>query len=294
MPNTLAHFGIQTVASKAVNRSVDVKWIGVGCIIPDIPWIIQRLVSAIPGIDLLSLRIYSMIQASLFFCLILCAVIALLTRSPRYLFLLLAGNSLAHLLLDAAQTKWANGVHLLAPVSWQLSQYSLFWPESVVTIVLSAGGLVIIFYYGWQERYAATALKHSFCCYLLSFSLFLCYMLLPFAFFNAPFEADNHYVRTIRDMEQRAGKTIGFDRGRYDSATATVSIFTGERIKLISAQPISDGMISLRGRFADPNTIVAATVHQHGGNRDALSYAGLSILLILWANALLRQLRKPV
>ncbi len=292
MPNTLAHFGIQTVASKAVDRTADVKWIGVGCLIPDIPWITQRLISVVPGIDLLSLRIYCMIQASLFFCLILCAVFALVNRNPRNLFLLLAGNSLAHLLLDAAQTKWANGVHLLAPVSWQLSQYQLFWPESVVTIVLSAGGLAIIFYYGWQERYRAIYLQHSFFCYLLSFALLLCYLLLPFAFFSATFEADNHYVRTIRDTEQRAGKTIGFDRCHYDSKTETISIFTGERIKLISAQPISDGTISLHGRFAGPDTIVAAMVHQHGGNRDVLSYTGLLILLLLWANTLLRQLRK--
>ncbi len=52
MPNTLAHFGIQTIASKVVDRTAEIKWIAVGCIIPDIPWITQRLISFLaPGVD---------------------------------------------------------------------------------------------------------------------------------------------------------------------------------------------------------------------------------------------------
>ncbi len=290
MPNTLAHFGIQTIASKAVDRTAEVKWIALGCIIPDIPWIVQRLTAFLaPGVDLLSLRVYCLIQASFFFCLIISAAIALLHRNSLRLFLVLGGNSLAHLLLDAAQTKWANGVHLFVPFNWKLNQFHLFWPESGMTIVLTAAGLIIVAYCGWRERHRGFALQRSFFQGLVAFALLLFYLLLPFMFFSEVFEADNHYVQTILDKTQRPGKTIGFDRCRYDKSTAEITIFTSETFQLISDQSLSDGTISLRGRFADENTIVASMVHQHGRSRDVFSYAGLSLLLILWAGAWLKE-----
>ena len=290
MPNTLAHFGIQTLASKAADCTAEVKWIAVGCIIPDIPWITQRLIAFLaPGVDLLSLRVYCLIQASFFFCLLISAAIALLNRNSVRLFLVLGGNSLAHLLLDAAQTKWANGVHLFVPFNWQLSQLHLFWPESTVTIGLTAAGLIIVAYYGWRERQRGFALQRSFFQGLVSFALLLFYVLLPFMFFSEVFAADNHYVRTILDKTERPGKTIAFDRCRYDKSTAEITIFTGETLHLISDQPLGDGTISLRGRFAGENTIVAAMVHQHGRGRDVFSYAGLSLLLFVWAGVFLKE-----
>ena len=290
MPNTLAHFGIQIIASKAADRTAAVKWIAVGCIIPDIPWITQRLISFLaPGIDLLSLRVYCLIQASFFFCLICSAAIALVNRNSLRLFLVLGGNSLAHLLLDAAQTKWANGVHLFVPFNWQLSQFQLFWPESSVTIVLTAAGLIIVAYYGWRERQRGFALQRSFFRGLAAFALLLFYVLLPFMFFSEVFEADNHYVQTILDKTERPGKTIGFDRCRYQKSTAEITIFTGETFSVVADQPLSDGTISLRGRFADEKTIVASMVHQHGRSRDVFSYTGLSLLLFLWAGVFLKE-----
>ncbi len=287
MPNTLAHFGIQALASKAVDRTADIKWVAVGCIVPDLPWITQRLIAfLVPGIDLLSLRVYCLIQASLFFCLLLSGSIALLTRNAGRAFLLLAGNSLVHLLLDAMQTKWANGVHLWAPFSWQLSQFQLFWPEHRISGALTAGGLFIIVYYGWNDRRIVLFLKRSFYPLLLSSLLLISYALLPFMFFDDSIEADNHYVQTLQNKEQRSGKVIGFDRCRYDRSTATITVFTREKFKLISDLSIADGTISLLGKFTDTHTITTSTVHQHSAGRDFYSYAGLSILLLLWGSAL--------
>ncbi len=287
MPNTLAHFGIQTLATKAVDRSADIKWIALGCILPDIPWITQRAVSLLaPGVDLLSLRLYCLIQASLFFCLILSGAIGLLNRSPLRIFLILGGNCLAHLLLDAMQTKWANGVQLSAPFSWQLSQFQLFWPENMISLVLTLSGLVIIVFYGWYDRRMVMVLQRSYPRVTLCLVLVSGYFLLPFMFLNDSFEADNHYVQTLRNEEQRGGKNIGFDRCSYDKSSATITVFTKEKFKLISDQPIESGSISLLGRFVDQSTIVATKVHQHRTKRDLFSYVGLSAFLILWGTAL--------
>nr|MBS0019700.1 hypothetical protein [Gammaproteobacteria bacterium] len=121
MPNTIAHFGLQGAASRLLFGTVDPRWIMVGCVIPDAPWIAQRVVhAAAPGFDPYSLRLYFVAQASLLSSLVLCAACAVLTRTPRVLFFLLGFNVLAHLLLDACQTKWGNGVAIAAPISWSL------------------------------------------------------------------------------------------------------------------------------------------------------------------------------
>ena len=125
MPNTLAHFGIQGVATLVMLRQADPKWIFVGCIIPDVPWILQRIVRpVITDPDLLyDLRLYTIAQASLICCLLLCGAFAVLSANPGRIFAILSLNSCFHLLLDAFQTKWGNGVHrvvyIIGPISLQ-------------------------------------------------------------------------------------------------------------------------------------------------------------------------------
>ena len=71
MPNTLVHLGVQSVSTKALPREADFKWIAVGCIIPDVPWIIQRIILAAgTGIDRFELVLYATAQASFFSSLI--------------------------------------------------------------------------------------------------------------------------------------------------------------------------------------------------------------------------------
>ena len=178
MPNTLAHLGVQSLVTKTVYPAADIKWIGLGCVIPDLPWITQRVVALlVPSVDPLYLRVYCMIQASLFFCILLSAAISQVCRYPLRVFLILGGNSLGHLLLDAMQNKWANGVHLAAPFNWQLSQYHLFWPESWVTVILTACGVVSIVWFGWRNRLYICRFRCSRVPVLLCILLLISYLL---------------------------------------------------------------------------------------------------------------------
>ncbi len=71
MPNTLAHLGVQTLWSKAILPRADFKWISLGCILPDLPWIVQRIVTlGLPGVNPVELRLYWIVQASLGFSLL--------------------------------------------------------------------------------------------------------------------------------------------------------------------------------------------------------------------------------
>ena len=144
MPNTLAHLGLQTLVAAPALRAGEVRWLFLGCVIPDLPWILQRALRGLAVVDLYERRLYAIAQASLAVSLFLCAALAALAARPRRVFVILAASAALHLLLDALQTKWANGVHLAAPFSWQLWNAGLFWPESPISLGLSALGLAVV------------------------------------------------------------------------------------------------------------------------------------------------------
>ncbi len=283
MPNTLAHFGAQILPWKSFDRNASIRWLGLGCIIPDLPWIAQRLLPvAFPSIDLISLRVYCMIEASLFFCLLLAGVFAALSRNSRQVFTILAVSSLTHLLLDAVQTKWANGVHLFVPFSWQMTHFQLFWPEDPLTIGLSLVGLSAIIVIGWRERWQPVGWRITGCRSLLAMLLLAGYLTLPLLFKNGPLQADNHYVSTLLETSQRNGKRIEFDRCYFDRSTGKIKIFTGERIAVIGQLPPASGVISLSGHFVEGSTILIEKMHQHSRWRDVLSVIGLVLLAVIW------------
>ena len=133
MPNTLVHLGIQGLGNRLVSTRIDLKWVFLGCIIPDLPWIFRRVIIGLnSAIDRYDVLLYSAVQASLLFCLLLALACALVSEKPRLVFAILAVNSLIHLLLDAVEIKWGNGVLLLAPLNWQLLNFNLVWPDSVL------------------------------------------------------------------------------------------------------------------------------------------------------------------
>jgi len=120
MPNTLVHLGVQGLGNRLISDNIDLKWVFLGCVIPDFPWILRRaLIALAPGMDLYDVTLYAAVQASLLFCLLLSLVFSVLSARPRLVFGILAANALIHLLLDTIEIKWGNGVFLLAPLSWK-------------------------------------------------------------------------------------------------------------------------------------------------------------------------------
>ncbi len=290
MPNTLAHLGVQTLVSKSLWRAADFKWIAVGCILPDIPWIMQRVVlGLIPGIDATNLHLYVITQSSLFYSLILAGAVSLLALETRKIFLLLAGNSLLHLLLDALQIKWANGALLLAPFSWQLTGFQLFWPEQLPTTLLTGLGLIVLIIFSIKDGltpvyFTITRNRLIPAALVLGF-----YLLSPPLFFSGPLSADNHFVATLLDKEHRSGRKVAFDRGRYDAATGTIRIFSGERLKVTGLPVQKSNTVSLQGIFTDADTVQALKWHIHSPLRDISSLIGLSGILLVWVVALLKK-----
>lgn len=284
MPNTLAHLGVQTIASRAVLRDADLRWIFVGAVIPDVPWIANRaLVFAFPDVDVFAVRPYWIAQASWFGSLWLCAALASLASRPRRVFLLLAANAFGHLLLDALQTKWGNGVHLWAPFDWFTWNLGWFWPESAATVALTGLGALVAAWALVETARRAPQPRRGWpgAGRLALAALFLAlYVGLPLTLRQAVLRADAHSLQTLRSPEGRAGREVGFDRVWLEvpeDGEAQLHVLGGQAFRATGRLPTASGPVSARGRFVDAATLELDAVHRHGGfPREWASYLGLA------------------
>ena len=288
MPNTLAHLGTQGILNHLVKRGIDPKLVALGCLLPDVPWILKRIVT---GLELSSnpytTHIYFTAQASLLITLCLCGALAFLSQKPKEIFLILGINSLLHLLLDGLQIKLANGVHFFAPFSWELWNIGLFWPESFPTYILTGCGLIYIVGQ-WNNgiNQPTTFQLTSLSKIALSLMMFFLYICLPFVFMEGPRQADNHFVRTFEEKDSRIGKTVAFDRRPYikTSSEDVVQVFGKERIKISPPQLDHSATISGLGTFTASGTVELREIHEHiGGLRDASSILGILLIIALWS-----------
>jgi len=298
MPNTLAHFGAQGFLNRFALPSVDPKIVCLGCLLPDVPWIVQRLTKIVyPAMDPYTLRLYVVVQASLLVTLLLCGAIASLASSPSTIFGILGANAVIHLLFDSLQIKWANGVHLFAPFSWELLTVGWFWPESFPTYLLTAMGLG---YVGWQWNRGIhfpwpfrtpTWPRMAWCLVFLAG-----YLCLPVLWLHGPLAYDNHFVRTLRDGEARTGKLVEFDRNRYVRRPEgdVLRTFAGEELFIANPPEVRSGLVSVKGRFVNPHTIRILDIHDHSWwFRDGSTVLGIVLLLGMWLKSLYSMVMRP-
>jgi hypothetical protein len=292
MPNTLAHLGIQSLLTRRLLSNPDLKWVYVGCVVPDVAWILQRAAARLlSSLDLFDLRLYAIVQSSFVFCIVLSLTLALLASNPRRVFTILTLNSFLHLILDACETKWANGVHFLAPFSWTLTNWRLFWPESFPTYVLTALGLAFCL---WQWKVSTSSFDICFRAkpkHILLAVLLLFYLTAPAVFSDGPYRADNHFLRTMKERSDRTNRYVEFDRPYCHSRGRDAVIYSsyGEQITLVGGRGLPEGSISVRGKFLDPTTVKVFEIHDHSGSpRDQLSYLGLGLIAAVWTVAAYR------
>lgn len=289
MPNTLAHLGIQTLIGRGVMPGADVKWVLAACVIPDLSWIGQTVARSLTEIDLIDLRLYAIAQTSLLFSLIIAGAFALLSRTPHRTFAILAIGVALHLMLDATQTKWGNGVLFLAPFDWSLLNLGWYWPEDWPSYGLTLLGVVTVGVLWWRSgpmpwqprwppmpRLAGAA------------ALLVLWGLAPLPLMPMVEAANLHNTGVLNNPATRVGQKIAFDRNRIDQDHVLHS-WTGETFLITGEVPPGPAKISLRGVFTDVNVIAADGVHIHSdGPREWFSYAGLLIVLFWWLHGMWR------
>lgn len=285
MPNTLVHFGAQGAASRGAWPRLDARWIYLGCLLPDLPWILRRAVVGlgIPA-DAFDLRLYTMGLASLVGTLLLCAALAAVTAAPRLVLVVLGANALLHLLLDATELKFGNGVHLGAPFSWRMTSFDLLPGESPVYLLLAAAGALLVAGELWRPRNPPVGFVLAPPRIAASVALLAAYLAFPLPFLPAIQASDSYSVKTLREVGARTGRTVKLDRTLYEGSSegGAVRLWTGERVRATGTLPDRSGTVSLEGTFLAPDVLRIDRLHVHRQNRDWPSYVALVLLVALW------------
>ncbi len=276
------HLAIQGLSGKPWLASGDLRWLALGTIVPDLPWILQRALRTLAEPDLIALRAYCVGQSSLLLSWVLCAALALLAPRPGRAFGWLASATAVHLVLDAVQHKWGNAVLFLAPFSWASPQFGWFWPENPVVALLSIAGVgtAILLRRGDPPgplRPAVPRLAGA----LLLFAL---YAVLPFSMISSAISSNVHYLDVLREPGTRPGHPIAFDRVDYRATPgrgAEIRAWNGEIFRVSEGGPPSSAMLSLKGRFEAPDVIEIEAYHRHHPYaRQVASLIGLA--LVAW------------
>lgn len=287
MPNTLVHIALQVPATRALTRRIGVGWLLLGCVIPDIPWILRRIVGMVSAnVNSYDLMAYATVQASWLFCVVLSISFACLARRPVIIAAVLTSNCLVHLLMDAVEIKPGNGVHLFAPWSWELFSLGWLWPENLAIMIFSGLGLALgVWLIRAQPQRLDFISNRVAARALLSGLVLLIYLVGPLAFVRGPHDADNHSVRTLREADQRVGRTVRLDRQAYfinDDSHYLVT-YAGEKIRLDGPPLARAGRVSVTGTFVETDMIRVTDLHANQAIfRDYASLAGLLIVLTVW------------
>jgi hypothetical protein len=284
VPNTLIHFATQGLAARLATRA-DARLVYLGCLLPDLPWILRRGVVGLDiPVDTFDLRLYTMAQASLAGTLWLAAALAALTASRRMVFALLGSSALLHLLLDAVEIKWGNGVHLLAPLSWRMTSFDLVPGEGVHVLVLSVAGALLLCRELLSNDHRRVALAVSPRRLAAAAAFAAAYLVTPLLTLGSVEASDSYSVKTLREVEARPGRRVSLDRtalvateeGRF------LELWTGERVRATGAGPSHSARISLHGTFLASGLLRIDEWTEHRHSRDWPSYVALVLLALLW------------
>lgn len=295
MPNTLVHIGINGFLTKSISKKYNLFWIYMGSIIPDIPWISKKFLEFfIPQINGYDLQAYLIIQSTLFFSLILSFAISLFSKNLFRTLLILSLGSVLHLLADSIETKWANGVHLFAPLNWNLLNFGIIWPGNFIIHLLGFLGIAF-FVWNWRESknfYPDFLINKSRFLYFIIILLF--YIFLPLLFTNKVFHSDNHFIQTLKNQNSRIGKYVELDRKTIffdeNSGNYYFKSFNKDIIELTNIGKLNSDKVSVKGKFIKNNLIEVIEYKESLGIlRDGASYIGLFLILLFNAKILLRK-----
>ena len=127
-------------------------------------------------------------------------------------------NSFFHLILDASQIKFANGVQFLVPFNWSLTNLGLFWPESFPTYIITTLGLIYIVI-NWRHCTSTpTTLIIRPASRIIQTSIFLTvYIFIPLLLLDGPVCSNNHFIKTLQPNHVRTREYVEFDRYGFKS-----------------------------------------------------------------------------
>ena len=117
------------------------------------------------------------------------------------------------------------------------------------------------------------------------------YFLFPLPFLGAVLASDSYSVKTLREVDARAGRAVGLDRTAFLAAPAGgfIRLWTGEQVRATGPLPGHDATVSLYGTFLAPNVLRVDRLFEHRRDRDWPSYLALVLLGLVWARPIRRR-----
>jgi len=119
---------------------------------------------------------------------------------------------------------------------------------------------------------------------LFSAVILVLYFIIPFFLINEAEAADNHYVRTLRNIDQHQGKYFEVDRGTYEKSGQGGKFITPfkKEYMVIGKVLAGKGTMSIKAKFISEDRIELIDYHFHSAPlRDIPSYIGLFLIFLI-------------
>ena len=305
MPSTLAHIALQAPLTVTVLGRRALPWALLGCVIPDLGWVFQRAIKWTWRGDqevFYDLRHYAAGQASLAACVLLCLGVAALADRAGVTFAAVVAGCVTHLLFDATQLRWGNGVHLLLPFDGRAWAPGVMGPDHQLYQIVSVAGLAALF---WCRRPRATGTELRLTPGRTGIAAvcLAAFLVAPVATVGVLDRADSHSVRTLRSSD-RTGMRVELYRAHYfpaaepggadpPSARPYVLSMASEPLRIVSGLDLeAPARVSLKATFSSHRELVVDDHHVHqGSRRSVFSIVGLLLIGWLLGSWLLAELR---
>lgn len=295
MPNTLSHIAVQSLFFGRFVSESSIKWVVLGALLSDIPWIVRKLLGAMPDFsDPYTVRLYAIVQASFLFCLVLCVAVSVFSKRFLPTFILLSASCLMHLILDATELKYSAGIHLFVPFSWYSFDLPILKTDGVAALILTFIGGAVAFFLSVHVVLRHRKLSSGSRLMNLDLSTvrasvgliaLLVYFLLPIALIDQAISANVGSIGTLMERENRTGKTVKFDREwlKVQDGEVFMSTFANEDLAVENLSPdqkYNGRKVSGIVEFVTSESVNFKVIHVYENYwRDWASYPGLLFII---------------
>jgi hypothetical protein len=215
-----------------------------------------------------------------FMCLWGGLIFACFVRHPWLQGIAFVGAAWFHLLLDACQTRYGNGVAFLYPASWHTYNFELFGPEDHIGLAFLAISTGVVLHSFWKGLPPLPLRRPSWRGALMLGGGFV---LMPLITWHEALEANVFNMAFVYSPSTFEGKEIGFERNRLISSTpARLRTWYGRELVLdgVPDDAMPGDSVSLCGTYR-AGTLEVERFHVHWPHRHTTpSLIALALLVL--------------
>ncbi len=281
MPDLLTHFGATYLLSRPLPWRIDLRLLFLGALLPDLPWILSRVLKTLTPLDPINLSAYLIPFSTPLVVLLVAACIALLHQRPLTCFAILGTAGLLNIVLDCLQTRPVSGPLLLYPLSFHRYSLHWFWPEDIISYV-AVGVSLVCMAFAMRRPIGPTPFRLRNLRLVVSLLFGICVLTV---LTHKPLIAQNVYnLGFASQPENWEGQWVTLESRRVvDRNLVEVERSRGLRVQIKGDVELYPGEVVSLGGFYRDGKIYTEMVHRHRrGLRNLFSYVALLIFVAVW------------